>query len=161
MHFSFFIVLPRSKQITRHLYSASLERNLIQILFISIICHFRLPVAMLGKKGCFGRSSTYQYTQERKCPKLLLKATPLQAYALICDKMEDEEGKSSTSTSKEKKEGLSLKLIVPASQCGSLIGKGGSKIKEIREMSGANVQVEAVFLATALSASEQAVLMFF
>ena len=50
---------------------------------------------------------------------------------------------------------------MPASQCGSLIGKGGSKIKEIREMSGANVQVEAVFLAAALSASEQAVLMFF
>ena len=34
-----------------------------------------------------------------------------------------------------------MKLIVPASQCGSLIGKGGSKIKEIREISGANVQV--------------------
>ena len=37
--------------------------------------------------------------------------------------------------------GLSMKLIVPASQCGSLIGKGGSKIKEIREITGANVQV--------------------
>lgn len=81
---------------------------------------------------------------------MLFKAAPLQAYALICDKMEDEEGKSATSSgsssSKEKKEGLSLKLIVPASQCGSLIGKGGSKIKEIREMSGANVQVEALLL---------------
>lgn len=30
---------------------------------------------------------------------------------------------------------VTLKLIVPASQCGSLIGKGGSKIKEIREVS--------------------------
>ena len=64
----------------------------------------------------------------------------LQAYALICDKMEDEEAGAKV-TSKEKKEGLQLKLIVPASQCGSLIGKGGSKIKEIREISGANVQV--------------------
>ena len=36
-----------------------------------------------------------------------------------------------------------MKLIVPASQCGSLIGKGGSKIKEIREITGANVQVES------------------
>jgi poly(rC)-binding protein 3/4 len=27
-----------------------------------------------------------------------------------------------------------LRLIVPASQCGSIIGKGGSKIKEIREV---------------------------
>ena len=64
----------------------------------------------------------------------------LQAYALICDKMEDEEAGAKV-PSKEKKEGLQLKLIVPASQCGSLIGKGGSKIKEIREISGANVQV--------------------
>merc|ERR1719394_937626 len=52
--------------------------------------------------------------------------------------MDDEETKSKD---KDKKEGLQLKLIVPASQCGSLIGKGGSKIKEIREISGANVQV--------------------
>lgn len=30
---------------------------------------------------------------------------------------------------------VTVRLIVPASQCGSLIGKGGSKIKEIREVS--------------------------
>lgn len=29
---------------------------------------------------------------------------------------------------------VTLRLIVPASQCGSLIGKGGAKIKEIREV---------------------------
>jgi predicted RNA-binding protein YlqC (UPF0109 family) len=29
---------------------------------------------------------------------------------------------------------ITLRLIVPASQCGSIIGKGGSKIKEIREV---------------------------
>uniref|UniRef100_A0A672G5H6 Poly(rC) binding protein 4 n=1 Tax=Salarias fasciatus TaxID=181472 RepID=A0A672G5H6_SALFA len=34
-----------------------------------------------------------------------------------------------------------LRLVVPASQCGSLIGKGGAKIKEIRETTGAQVQV--------------------
>ena len=70
----------------------------------------------------------------------------LQAYTLICKKIEDEDGVTG-SRSKERKEGggvsgLSMKLIVPASQCGSLIGKGGSKIKEIREITGANVQVE-------------------
>ena len=63
-----------------------------------------------------------------------------QAYTLICDKMDDEEGRSGAS--KDRRDGVSLKLIVPASQCGSLIGKGGSKIKEIREITGANVQVE-------------------
>ena len=29
---------------------------------------------------------------------------------------------------------VTLRLVVPASQCGSLIGKGGCKIKEIREV---------------------------
>lgn len=29
---------------------------------------------------------------------------------------------------------LTLRLVIPASQCGSLIGKGGAKIKEIREV---------------------------
>ncbi|XP_029341185.1 poly(rC)-binding protein 3-like [Acyrthosiphon pisum] len=36
---------------------------------------------------------------------------------------------------------LTLKLIVPISQCGFIIGKGGCKIKEIRESSGAAIQV--------------------
>lgn len=39
-----------------------------------------------------------------------------------------------------------MKLVVPASQCGSLIGKGGSKIKEIREVTGASVQVASELL---------------
>ena len=52
--------------------------------------------------------------------------------------MEDEEGG-------KKKEGLTLRLLVAASQCGSLIGKGGSKVKEIREISGASVQVREAF----------------
>lgn len=36
---------------------------------------------------------------------------------------------------------VTLKLIIPASQCGSLIGRGGAKIKEIRELTGAAIQV--------------------
>lgn len=39
---------------------------------------------------------------------------------------------NSTVTSKPP---VTLRLVFPASQCGSLIGKGGSKIKEIREVS--------------------------
>ncbi len=29
---------------------------------------------------------------------------------------------------------ITMRLIVPATQCGSLIGKGGSKIKDIRDV---------------------------
>ncbi|XKL61010.1 hypothetical protein PGB90_008067 [Kerria lacca] len=43
-------------------------------------------------------------------------------------------------------ESLIVKLIVPASQCGPLIGKGGSKIKEIRDSTGAAMQVAADML---------------
>ena len=32
---------------------------------------------------------------------------------------------------------VTLRLIVPATQCGSIIGKGGMKIKEIREVRAA------------------------
>ncbi|PIO62737.1 KH domain protein, partial [Teladorsagia circumcincta] len=32
---------------------------------------------------------------------------------------------------------ITIRLIVPATQCGSLIGKSGSKIKEIREITTA------------------------
>lgn len=39
---------------------------------------------------------------------------------------------NSTATSKPP---VTLRIVVPASQCGSLIGKGGCKIKEIREVS--------------------------
>lgn len=41
---------------------------------------------------------------------------------------------------------LVIKLIVPATHCGSIIGKGGCKIKEIRDFSGANVQVASEML---------------
>ena len=37
---------------------------------------------------------------------------------------------------------LSLsRLVVPASQCGSIIGKGGSKVKEIRDTTHASINV--------------------
>ena len=36
---------------------------------------------------------------------------------------------------------VSVRLVIPSSQCGAIIGKGGSKVKEIREASGASVQV--------------------
>lgn len=36
---------------------------------------------------------------------------------------------------------VTLRLVIPASQCGSLIGKGGAKIKEIREVSSQNTNL--------------------
>lgn len=39
-----------------------------------------------------------------------------------------------TNSTAASKPPVTLRLVVPASQCGSLIGKGGCKIKEIREV---------------------------
>ncbi|KAH8373946.1 hypothetical protein KR200_004465 [Drosophila serrata] len=41
---------------------------------------------------------------------------------------------------------IPIRLIVPASQCGSLIGKSGSKIKEIRQTTGCSIQVASEML---------------
>merc|ERR1711881_793785 len=41
---------------------------------------------------------------------------------------------------------VSIRLIVPASQCGSIIGKGGSKIKEIRDTTGCAITVQSEML---------------
>jgi len=38
---------------------------------------------------------------------------------------------------------VTMRLLVPNSQCGPLIGKGGSRIKEIREVSGATITIPA------------------
>jgi len=79
----------------------------------------------------------------------------LKSFTLISKKFEEDgpekngesSGKSSSaSTSSKSSSGVSLKLVVPASQCGSLIGKGGSKIKDIREVTGASVQVASELL---------------
>ena len=59
---------------------------------------------------------------------------------------------------------ITFRLVVPASQCGSLIGKGGSKIKEIREVTGASVQVASEMLpnsterAVTISGNSEAVI---
>ena len=48
---------------------------------------------------------------------------------------------------------LTLRLAVPASQCGSIIGKQGAKVKEIRDLTGAVIQVResALHLKTFIS----------
>ena len=69
----------------------------------------------------------------------------LKAFTLICAKFEEDLSNLVTSPSVPRPP-ITLRLIVPASQCGSLIGKGGSKIKEIREVTGASIQVASEML---------------
>ena len=67
-----------------------------------------------------------------------------QAYTLICKTLEGREkreGRDRSRDSREDNNALTLNLLVPASQCGAIIGKEGSKIKEIRETTGAAIHV--------------------
>ncbi|XP_032050141.1 poly(rC)-binding protein 4 [Aythya fuligula] len=60
---------------------------------------------------------------------------------MIAFKLEEDLGAGSTEGAAAGRAPVTLRLVIPASQCGSLIGKAGAKIREIRESTGAQVQV--------------------
>ncbi|XP_060728355.1 poly(rC)-binding protein 3 isoform X3 [Tachysurus vachellii] len=64
-----------------------------------------------------------------------------KAFAMIAEKFEEDILACMVNSTVSSRPPVTLRLVFPASQCGSLIGKGGSKIKEIRETTGAQVQV--------------------
>lgn len=68
-----------------------------------------------------------------------------EAFKLIAEKLEKDMNSSLSSSTRDKVP-VTLKLIVPASQCGSIIGRGGSKIKEIRDTSACSIQVQSDML---------------
>ena len=92
------------------------------------------------------------------CPERIVTVTGptnsiFKAFTLICKKFEewcsqfhDIQGGGAGGGGGTARTPITLRLIVPASQCGSLIGKGGSKIKEIREVTGALIQVASEML---------------
>uniref|UniRef100_A0A8C9RVI8 Poly(rC) binding protein 3 n=1 Tax=Scleropages formosus TaxID=113540 RepID=A0A8C9RVI8_SCLFO len=83
---------------------------------------------------------------EGNCPERIVTITGptdaiFKAFAMIAYKFEEDIISSMSNSPATSKPPVTLRLVVPASQCGSLIGKGGSKIKEMRESTGAQVQV--------------------
>uniref|UniRef100_A0A8C7ZYG7 Poly(rC) binding protein 2 n=1 Tax=Oryzias sinensis TaxID=183150 RepID=A0A8C7ZYG7_9TELE len=83
---------------------------------------------------------------EGNCPeRIITLAGPttaiFKAFSMIIEKLEEDISSSMTNSTATSKPPVTLRIVVPASQCGSLIGKGGCKIKEIRESTGAQVQV--------------------
>uniref|UniRef100_A0A3P8X6N4 Poly(rC) binding protein 2 n=1 Tax=Cynoglossus semilaevis TaxID=244447 RepID=A0A3P8X6N4_CYNSE len=85
-------------------------------------------------------------TPRGNCPeRIITLAGPttsiFKAFSMIIEKLEEDISNSMTNSTATSKPPVTMRLVVPASQCGSLIGKGGCKIKEIRESAGAQVQV--------------------
>ncbi|CAF90944.1 unnamed protein product, partial [Tetraodon nigroviridis] len=86
-----------------------------------------------------------------------------RTFAMIAQKFEEDINAAMSNSNVTSKPPVTLRLVFPGSQCGSLIGKGGSKIKEIRETTGAQVQVAGDMLpdsterAVTISGTPQAI----
>jgi len=111
--------------------------------------------SIIGKKGDIVKrfreeSGAKINISDGSCPERIVTVTGntesiFKAFTLICNKFE-EDLNNLISPGTVPRPPITFRLVVPASQCGSLIGKGGSKIKEIREITGASIQVASEML---------------
>ncbi|XP_046392334.1 poly(rC)-binding protein 3 isoform X3 [Ischnura elegans] len=130
-------------------------------LTIRLIMQGKEVGSIIGKKGEIVKrfreeSGAKINISDGSCPERIVTVTGptnaiFKAFTLICKKFEEtsaayQDMQGSPSPGGVPKPPITLRLIVPASQCGSLIGKGGSKIKEIREVTGASIQVASEML---------------
>lgn len=67
-----------------------------------------------------------------------------RVFALVCRKAEEATVQHSPGTAGRPP--ITMRLVMPASQCGSLIGRGGARIKEIRELTNSSIQVASEML---------------
>ncbi|NXG88663.1 PCBP4 protein, partial [Stercorarius parasiticus] len=91
------------------------------------------------------QSSARITISEGSCPERITTITGstdavFRAVSMIAFKLEEDLGAGSDGAAAGRAP-VTLRLVIPASQCGSLIGKAGAKIREIRESTGAQVQV--------------------
>ncbi|XP_042677828.1 poly(rC)-binding protein 3 isoform X11 [Centrocercus urophasianus] len=127
------------------------EGGLNVTLTIRLLMHGKEVGSIIGKKGetvkkMREESGARINISEGNCPERIVTITGptdaiFKAFAMIAYKFEEDINNSMSNSTATSKPPVTLRLVVPASQCGSLIGKGGSKIKEIRESTGAQVQV--------------------
>ncbi|KAM4864698.1 poly(rC)-binding protein 2-like [Thomomys bottae] len=127
-----------------------IEGGLNVTLTIRLLMHGKEVGGIIEKKGesvkIREESGTRINISEGNCPgRIITLAGPthatFKAFAMIIDKLEEGISSSMTNSTAASRPPVTLRLVVPASQCGSLTGKGGCKIKEIRDSTGAQVQV--------------------
>ncbi|XP_016137869.1 poly(rC)-binding protein 4-like isoform X1 [Sinocyclocheilus grahami] len=120
-------------------------------LTLRLLMHGKEVGSIIGKKGetvkrIREESSARINISEGSCPERIITITGatecvFRAFTMITLKLEEDLAALVANGTVTSKPPVTLRLVIPASQCGSLIGKGGSKIKEIREKTGAQVQV--------------------
>ncbi|PAV81894.1 hypothetical protein WR25_17309 isoform D [Diploscapter pachys] len=127
--------------------------NINLILTIRLLMQGKEVGSIIGKRGeqikkIREESGAKINISDGSCPERIVTITGTlnvinKAFAMVCNKFEEDLLQLPNSVPKPP---ITLRLIVPATQCGSLIGKQGSKIKEIREATGASIQVASEML---------------
>ncbi|KAJ8264803.1 hypothetical protein COCON_G00139020 [Conger conger] len=120
-------------------------------LTLRLLMHGKEVGSIIGKKGetvkrIREESGARVNISEGSCPERIITITGptdcvYTAFNMITYKLEEDLAALVANGTVTSKPPVTLRLVIPASQCGSLIGKGGSKIKEIREGTGAQIQV--------------------
>ncbi|XP_051935420.1 poly(rC)-binding protein 3 isoform X2 [Hippocampus zosterae] len=142
-------------------------------LTLRLLMHGKEVGSIIGKKGetvkkMREESGARINISEGSSPERIVTITGptegiFRAFSMIAHKFEEDITAAMTNSNVTSNPPVTLRLVFPGSQCGSLIGKGGSKIKEIRETTGAQVQVAGDMLpdsterAVTISGTPQAI----
>ncbi|CCD73932.1 K Homology domain-containing protein [Caenorhabditis elegans] len=123
------------------------------VLTIRLLMQGKEVGSIIGKKGdqikkIREESGAKINISDGSCPERIVTITGTlgvigKAFNMVCNKFEEDMLLLPNSVPKPP---ITMRVIVPATQCGSLIGKGGSKIKDIREATGASIQVASEML---------------
>lgn len=127
------------------------EPELSITLTLRMLMHGKEVGSIIGKKGetvkrIREQSSARITISEGSCPERITTITGstaavFHAVSMITFKLDEDLCAAPANGGSVSRPPVTLRLVIPASQCGSLIGKAGTKIKEIRETTGAQVQV--------------------
>ncbi|XP_062326949.1 poly(rC)-binding protein 3-like isoform X3 [Osmerus eperlanus] len=150
------------------------EGDMNVTLTLRLLMHGKEVGSIIGKKGetvkrIREESSARINISEGSCPERIITITGptesvFRAFTMITFKLEEDLTALVANGTVTSKPPVTLRLVIPASQCGSLIGKGGSKIKEIRETTGAQIQVAGDLLPNStergvtISGSQEAII---
>ncbi|VDN05210.1 unnamed protein product [Thelazia callipaeda] len=152
--------------------SSSSIPHLSIILTVRLLMQGKEVGSIIGKRGDHiklirDQSGAKINISDGSCPERIVTITGNtetinRAFVMICAKLQQDLQALSNTIPKPP---ITMRLIVPATQCGCIIGKGGSKIKEIREATGASVQVASEMLpssterAVTISGSSQSIVL--
>ncbi|XP_006876075.1 PREDICTED: poly(rC)-binding protein 4 isoform X2 [Chrysochloris asiatica] len=119
------------------------EPELSITLTLRMLMHGKEVGSIIGKKGetvkrIREQSSARITISEGSCPERITTITGstaavFHAVSMIAFKLDEDLCGTPANGGNISRPPVTLRLVIPASQCGSLIGKAGTKIKEIRE----------------------------